>query len=83
MSVHALDYFRLKPEFLPPDFKVMGMYVRPDELSVHADAAQWELVGRTFHPNRLQAADVERQGYCLRKLPARIDGSKWYRKKVA
>ncbi len=72
MSVPVLDYFQLKPEFLPPDLRSMGVYVRPGELSLHGDMDQWELVGRTFHPNRLQAADVERQGYCVRKLPSNI-----------
>jgi hypothetical protein len=71
MPIAVLDYFRLKPEFLPAHLKSAAVYVRPNELSAHVtDVAQWELVGRTFHPNRLQAADVERQGYCFRYLPA-------------
>jgi hypothetical protein len=81
MRVAALDYFRLMPEFLPADLQLAAIYVRPNELSVHVDdVPHWELVGRTFHPNKLQAADVERQGYCLRKLPTGIRAN-WYEKK--
>jgi hypothetical protein len=76
MAVAVLDYYRIKPEFLPPELQSLRRYVRPGELGDHADPEQWELLGRTFHPNHLHAADVERQGYCERKLPASIDAGK-------
>jgi len=78
MSVAVLDYYHRKPEFLPSDLEDMAIYVRPGELAKHANPDEWELVGRTFHPNKLQAADVERQGYCLRKLPIGNDASEIY-----
>jgi len=73
MSVRVLDYYRIKAEFMPAGFQRYGLYVRPGELDQHADPAQWDFVGRTFHPNRLQAADIERQGYCERKIRVGID----------
>jgi hypothetical protein len=66
MAVSVLHYFKLKPNFLPDGVPSLGIYVRPAELADHMNPDQWELVGPTFHPNELQAADVERQGYCLR-----------------
>jgi hypothetical protein len=76
MAVAVLDYYRIKPEFIPPDLQSLCRYVRPGELSAHADPDQWELVGRTFHPSRLQADTVERRGYCERKLRVGIDVAK-------
>jgi hypothetical protein len=73
MTVSVLDYYEIMPEFLPSDLQQLAVYVRPGELGAYTDPEQWKLVGRTFHPNRLHAADVERQGYCVRKLPAGID----------
>jgi hypothetical protein len=82
MTVRVLDCFRLKSEFLPPSLASRMIYVRPGELEVHAEADQWEYVGRTFHPNSRQAADVERQGYCDRPLPSGFDWKRiartWY-----
>ena len=84
MAVSVLDYYRLKPEFVPPEFQMVGVYVRPNELpNCAADATHWELVGRTFHANHLQAADVERQGYCLRKLPMGIGAGSLYPARAA
>ncbi|MGQ0446425.1 MAG: hypothetical protein ACT4O2_15205 [Beijerinckiaceae bacterium] len=68
MTVMVLDYYKVKPEFMPEDLQGLGVYVRPGELECVANPDEWELVGRTFHPNRLQTADVRRQRYCLRKL---------------
>ncbi len=69
MTIPVLDYYRLKPEFLPEDIEMMSVYVRPGELETHIDAIdRWELVGRTFHPNKMQAADVEHHGFCVRTL---------------
>jgi len=73
MAVHILDYYEIKPEFMPSDLQRLAVYVRPGELEAYVDPEQWKLVGRTFHPNRLQAADIERQGYCIRKMRAGID----------
>ena len=69
MAVRVLHYYKVKPEFLPKGLRYLGIYVRPGELPSVADPEQWELVGPTFHPNKLHVADVERQGYCLRELP--------------
>jgi hypothetical protein len=71
MTVRVLDYYKVKPEFMPDDLQWFGVYVRPGELECIANPDEWALVGPTFHPNQLQAADVERQGYCLRKLRRR------------
>ena len=73
MSVWVLDYYRIKPEFMPTKLQRYALYVRPGELEKYTDPSQWDLAGRTFHPNRLQVADVERQGYCERKIRAGID----------
>ncbi len=82
MTIAVLDYFKLKPEFLPASLAMRGVYVRPNELEKFANPSQWEYVGRTYHPNHKQAADVERHGYCNRSLPAGRDWSKvgkaWY-----
>jgi len=78
MAVTVLEYYRRKPAFVPPDLQEMSIYVRPGELELYAKPDEWELVGRTFHPNNLQAADVMRQGYCLRTLPIGIDAAKLY-----
>jgi hypothetical protein len=74
MSVRVLDYYRVKPEFMPPHLQLLGVYVLPGELETHFDPTQWDLVGRTFHPNRPQAADVERQGFCMRELGFDVKG---------
>ena len=72
MTIAALDYYRLKPEFLGPDLEWMAVYVRPGELETHVELPElWELVGRTFHPNALQIADVEHHGFCVRMLKTR------------
>ncbi|GEP59011.1 hypothetical protein [Reyranella soli] len=73
MHLTILDLYRVKPEFMPPDLQRYQVYVRPGELEKYADPAKWDYVGRTFHPNRLQAGDVMRQGYCERKIRAGID----------
>jgi hypothetical protein len=82
MSVQALDFFELKPEFLPANFAWYGVYVRPGELDLYAEPDQWKFVGRTFHPNLAQAEAVERKGYCERSLPSGFDwgriGRTWY-----
>ena len=70
MVAHVLDCFQLKPEFLPANFASYSLYVRPNELPFYADASQWEYVGRTFRPSAVQAAEVERYGYCSRPLPS-------------
>jgi hypothetical protein len=77
MTINALECYRIKPAFMLSDLQSHWIYVRPGELSEHTNPDQWEFVGRTFHPNRLQTADVERQGYCERKLGVGIDVAKW------
>lgn len=76
MPVSVLDCYRIKPEFMPPELQRYAVYVRPGELDKYADPNQWDFVGRTVHPNRLRAGDVERQGYCERKIRAGIDLAK-------
>jgi hypothetical protein len=76
--VTVLEHYKAKPEFLPATLQLLSVYVRPGELSAYFDASQWELTGRTFHPNQLQARDVERWGYCLRRLPSWVRAGKWY-----
>ena len=82
MSAAVLDLFELKPEFLPANLAAQSIYVRPGELELHAKPEQWIYVGRTFHPNHLQAGDVQKKGYCLRSLPAGRDWKRvartWY-----
>ena len=82
MDVRALDLYKLKPEFLPVNLAAHSVYVRPGELDLYANPDQWVYVGRTVHPNHLQAADVKRQGYCSRSLPAGRDWKRvartWY-----
>jgi hypothetical protein len=74
MAVQVLDYYRIKPEFMPADLQQLAIYVRPAELHKAAEYPEhWEFVGRTLHPNRLQVADVERQGFCVRKLRTGIN----------
>ena len=68
MAQQVLDYYRIKREFLPSGLQWLGVYVRPGELDLVANPKEWELVGRSINPNRLQASDVDRQGYCLSKL---------------
>ena len=69
----VLDLYRVKPEFMPAELQRYFVYVRPGELEKYSDPAKWDLVGRTFHANRLQAADVKRQGFCERKMRVGID----------
>jgi|SRR5208282_3528413 len=82
MEIRVLDLYDLKPEFLPAYLASQSVYVRPGELELYAEPDQWIHVGRTFHPNRLQIADVKRQGYCSRSLPSGFDweriGRTWY-----
>ena len=82
VTVAVLDCFKMKPECMPAELQSRRVYVRPGELPLYANPDNWELVGRTFHPTRLQAADVERQGYCERKMSIGIDAAKlakaWY-----
>ncbi len=66
MPVPVLEYYRAKPELTPDDLQWLAVYVRPGELDFYFEAAQWILVGRTFHPNKFQVRDVELRGYCLR-----------------
>ncbi len=69
MTLTVLDYYKIKPEYLPPDTEWLSIYVRPGELESHVEMAEcWELVGRTFHPNSMQIADIEHHGFCLRML---------------
>jgi len=68
----VLDCFALKPDFLPKELALSVIYVRPNELDNYVDdLGQWRHLGRTFHPNALQARDVEQQGYCIRRLTKR------------
>jgi len=82
MEIRVLDLYELKPEFLPANLASQSVCVRPGELDLYAHPEQWTHVGRTFHPNHLQAADVRRQGYCSRSLPAGRDWERvarsWY-----
>lgn len=82
MEVQVLELYEMKPEYLPAHLTSQSIYVRPGELALYAEPAQWAHAGRTFHPNRLQTADVRRQGYCIRSLPAGRDweriGRLWY-----
>jgi hypothetical protein len=82
-NVTVSVYYEVKPDFLPEDLQSLAVYVRPRELDLFFDPERWQLVGRTFHPNRLPAADVEWQGYCLRKLPSWLKAANWYNKKAA
>ena len=85
MSIFALDYYRLKAEFLPSEFELVAVYIRSnDDVTQYVDVpTEWEFVGRTLHPNRTQIADVERQGYCLRKFSTNIDAWSLYPIKAA
>lgn len=82
MTIRVLDYFKIKPEFLPPNLASLSVYVRPGELELYANREQWDHVARAFHPTTSQAAEVERRGYCLRSLPSGCDwekiGRTWY-----
>ncbi len=82
MEIRGLDLYELKREFLPEKLASQSVYVRPGELGLYAQPDQWVYIGRTFHPNRLQAAAVNRHGYCLRPLPSGFDwekiGRTWY-----
>ena len=82
-EIRVLDLFDRKTEFLPASKASDSIYVRPGELEFYVDDPdQWIHVGRTFHPNHLQAADVRRKGYCSRSLPSGFDWKKiartWY-----
>jgi len=82
-QIRVLDLFDRKTEFLPASKASDSIYVRPGELEFYVDDPdQWIHVGRTFHPNHLQAADVRRNGYCSRSLPSGFDWKKiartWY-----
>ena len=82
MEIHVLNLYGLKPQLLPAHLASQSIYVRPGELELYAKPDQWIYIGRTLHPNRLQVADVKRQGYCRRSLPSRYDwekiGRSWY-----
>jgi hypothetical protein len=82
MEIRALDLYELIPEFLPANLAAQSVYVRPGELELYAEPDKWVYVGRTFHPNHLQVADVRRKGYCSRSLPAGHDWKRiartWY-----
>jgi hypothetical protein len=69
MLAVGLDCYRPKPDFMPTDPRSYFLYVRAGE-HAYTDPEKWEIIGRTFHPNLSQLADVERQGYCERKVRA-------------
>jgi hypothetical protein len=75
MEIRLLDLYERKPEFLPANLAAESIYVRPGELGLYVEPIQWAHVGQTFHPNRLQAADVQKKGYCLRSLRAGAIGN--------
>jgi hypothetical protein len=79
MTVTVLHYYRMKADFLPPELSSLGIYVRLGELAEHVNPDHWTIVGPTYHPNQLQARDVQGQGYCLRPgVPDRPLGRQWY-----
>jgi hypothetical protein len=67
MTVFALNYYRLKSEFLPQDTKSAGVYVRPGELGIYfEEPSQWELVRIALHSTVRLATDIELKGFSLR-----------------
>jgi hypothetical protein len=79
MTVSVLHYYRMKAEFLPLELPSLGIYVRPGELAEHVKPNHWDIVGPTYHPNHLQARDVQQQGFCLRPgVPEKPRGREWY-----
>jgi hypothetical protein len=72
MTIRVLDLYEMKPEFIPADLRSQSVHVEPGTLAMLFDADQWRFVGRNFHPNGLQAREVMRHGYCVRKAPSRL-----------
>ena len=70
MDTISCDFYRIKPDVLPPQAKPRGLYVRPGRLPAYADPTEWELVGRGAHPAPAILSEVERRGYCAQELAA-------------
>lgn len=70
MNVISCDFYRMKPDVLPPQAKPRGLYVLPGRLPAYVNPREWELVGRDAHPAPAIAAELERRGYCARELAA-------------
>jgi hypothetical protein len=71
MNVIAFDFYRMKPEVLPPQAKPRGLYLRPGGLlPAYVKPTEWELVGHDASPAPAIVAEVERHGYCAQELAA-------------
>jgi hypothetical protein len=71
MNIIACDFYRMKPEVLPPQAKPRGLYVRPGRLlPAYVKPAEWELVRHGASAGPAVAAEVERLGYCAEELAA-------------
>jgi len=70
MNVIPCDFYRIKPDVLPPQANPRGLYVRAGRLPAYVNPSEWELVGRNANPPPMIAAEVARRGYCADVLAA-------------
>lgn len=70
MNVIPCDFYRMKPDVLPPQAKPLGLYVRSGRLPAYVKPSEWELVRRNAAPAPAIAAEIERRGYCAGVLAA-------------
>ena len=70
MNATPCDFYRMKPELLPPQAKPIGLYVRPGRMPAYVKPWEWELIGHDASPAPSVAAEIERRGYCPSALAA-------------
>jgi hypothetical protein len=75
MGLMICDYYRMKVERLPPHLQYAGFYVRAGDKPLGICFDDYELTGRTWHPDRRVIADIERDGISRRELHSGINAA--------
>ena len=70
MNDAACDFYRLKPDVLPPRAKPIGLYVRRGRMPAYVKPWEWELVRHNASPAPAVIAELDRRGYCASALAA-------------
>jgi hypothetical protein len=64
MNVAPCEFYRMRPELLPPAAKPIGLYVRPGRMPAYVKPWEWELVRHDAMPAPAVIAELDRRGYC-------------------
>ncbi len=64
MNATPCDFYRMKPELLPPQAKPIGLYVRRGRMPAYVKPWEWELVRHDASPAPAVLAELDRRGYC-------------------